>query len=707
MLLQIGVLFVLAIGWGFWLWRVLGQPRRFERAYYCGVAGFCLQALLVQFLRASGLPLTWGALGALAVALAGVGAVIIAKFHSRLADCRWLKATLMLTGLALAVAAGQGDSLWRRGAGHYFGQAHIDQLNYVITAEYLKDAPPKLADQQIGLHPWLYKGLQLGRERIAQSIVHAEVAALCESDAQRTYGGTVLVFLILLASTVAFLVRSWGMPFAWALLAGLWAGFSPAVTSMHLDGFFSQTATLFVFPALMGILGPGRVTMASAGLAGIILAFLLGAYPELSLFGLAEAACIVIFQERNLGRLARLLAWMFAVALILNAPVLPALAGLLYRQTAVGSGSVWVSGLPPDITSLRGWAQGVGASFMGGMGRAICGTIFLGALAWGLVFSRSLRRRIFPAMLPFLAVGLGLFLMADFSSTGFRGKYALYKLETSTLPLAVAAITAIAWRWAHRFHGVSILVPAMGFLSSGIACFEAQQQVVHGSADVAHADLVSFRQIYQRSFSRADGSFLIDEPNSLAASWLAYYLRDKNVYMARSQLSDLFITGWCSCRNIPAGLPKLWRVTGASIQDATLDYEPSPIVSVSGGVEARAGEMPVWQAANDITLKISSKSPRVGAAPRWLCFELHKEDGEAGRFQLIDSQGGQTLAGRRRLEWKIDDIARGAVLRIKPLTPGPYRFVIFGIEPADEGGAPPFLQGFTDASQRSGPAGAR
>src|ERR1035441_1485115 len=105
------------------------------------------------------------------------------------------------------------------------------------------------------------------------------------------------------------------------------------------------------------------------------------------------------------------------------------------------------------------WAQGFGASFLSRNGQTICGLFFSGTLMYVVAFNRTLRRRIFPALLPFFVVGTVLVVTMGLSISGFRGKYALFKLETSTVPLVIAGITALAWHGRTRIRKSFVLVP--------------------------------------------------------------------------------------------------------------------------------------------------------------------------------------------------------------------------------------------------------
>ena len=45
----------------------------------------------------------------------------------------------------------------RQGLEWYYGKGHVDQINYVLLAEFLKEEPYSTSEQDIGLRPWLVR----------------------------------------------------------------------------------------------------------------------------------------------------------------------------------------------------------------------------------------------------------------------------------------------------------------------------------------------------------------------------------------------------------------------------------------------------------------------------------------------------------------------------------------------------------------------
>ena len=158
--LYLGLMLFLAVGWGFWFFQLFCSPKLMMRFdwVWCGLAGFCAHAIFLQNLVYLNQPLRITAcLGAI-IAAVGLALMIIRT--------QWSKVTreirldiITVSAIGVIVFCLQGWALLRTGSENYFGRARFDQVNYVQTAEFLVEKPfhTELAD--IGLHPWLLKGV--------------------------------------------------------------------------------------------------------------------------------------------------------------------------------------------------------------------------------------------------------------------------------------------------------------------------------------------------------------------------------------------------------------------------------------------------------------------------------------------------------------------------------------------------------------------
>ena len=160
---------VLAAGFGHILWRMLGRPRptRALTWLWCGLAGFCAQALGLQALVYLDFPLQ--ATVPWAFGLAGLGVVAMGWSWLRRTSPRetWLaKEAAILLGAGAMAGLIQATAFVGIGSDRFIGAGQIDQLNYVTTSQFLVERPFSTEWTDMGLHPWLYRPVELKKIRI-------------------------------------------------------------------------------------------------------------------------------------------------------------------------------------------------------------------------------------------------------------------------------------------------------------------------------------------------------------------------------------------------------------------------------------------------------------------------------------------------------------------------------------------------------------
>ena len=255
-LAQLALLLLTVWGWGFWLWK-FSRAARFpgwkrHGWFFFGLAGFMSCVLFLHALIYFDLPLKHTSWVGLLIAVAGVLGSLGSRLRRpppRRPMHRLHRREIVAAGLLFVTVFGfQSAPLFHLGPGNYYGSAHTDQVNYVLLAEFLTEKPYSTTDRDIGLQPWLVKALALKGSRLGQSVANGYLGVVSLSDAKRSYGVLSIFIVGVGALSVFVMARVLSVPRLLAMLVGIWWGVLPAVTKVHLDGFFSQTCILFVFP---------------------------------------------------------------------------------------------------------------------------------------------------------------------------------------------------------------------------------------------------------------------------------------------------------------------------------------------------------------------------------------------------------------------------------------------------------------------------
>ena len=361
LLWQFLCLLVTAGGWGGWVWILTGRPPPFRRAtwLWCGLAGFCAHALALQGLIYLDVPIARTAWPAFGVALAGLAAAGWHGWRGRGAGTRhgWNDARMFAGVFAVVVAVQSLGLLWV-GPADFYGKGRYDQANYVVTAQFLVDQPFSLTAADIGLQPWMVRVMETKEQRITQSVAHGALAVVGGTDCQQAYGAISVFFLGLVGLAVAAWLRACAVPRWLAAIGGAGAALGPAVTTLQLDCYFSQASTLFVLPALAGLLaarGPLRVT--ERVVASLLLAFLAGAYTEIAVVGVGLVIVMRLLAEAPWPARLRDLGWIAFGSLVANPGYLLRLPRWLLEQWTHTRNPNLLAALVPESGTWRGWGR--------------------------------------------------------------------------------------------------------------------------------------------------------------------------------------------------------------------------------------------------------------------------------------------------------------------------------------------------------------
>jgi hypothetical protein len=579
-----------AAGWGYGIYRLCGRPK--DRAgtfgLLCALAGWCAGVLLLQDLLVCDARLQWTAPLAGAVALAG----LIGWWRERRRSAAATRYRLGRAPLLLmaAVYLFQSAGLIWAGPRDYYGYARQDQSNYVLLAEFLVEKPFSTTLADVGVHPWMAKGVQTKTERLGQSVANGYLSGVTGRDASYTYGAVSTFAVALAAAAVWGCLRAFGAPSWVAWLAGAWAGTLPALTFTHLEGYFSQICAVFCLVALAWAMRLAEECFWPAiSAAVLVLGFLLCTYSEEYVVGLTLAAALLLPLRwgATSGRAgtalgpARLLGAAAAGLLgpwLLSAPMAGNLWKFIHHQTtAAARRGDLLAELQPRAGTWRGWNE----VFLAAPGHqpvllglaAAAGAAILAAAIWAAVApgvdqrarrSRStLELRIEQGQRAALAVvPLAVLAAAVLTTRPVFPAYAFGKLLNSFAPLVVVLVGLAAGRWEARRpakdslslfgypaenslslftrpkRGLSLFGTLGGMSLSllvGLAAWSSWTKlavVFRNGAGLATMNLPQARQVYRELDAHPERTYVLEVPNAMLNAWMAYHARQAMTYSA-------------------------------------------------------------------------------------------------------------------------------------------------------------------------------
>ena len=550
-----------AAGWGYWIYRLCGRPadRAGTFGLLCALAGWCAGVLMLQDLLICDARLRWTAPAAGAIALAGLSGWWRDQRQPALtAPYRlgWAPIALMA-----AVYLFQSAGLIQAGPRDYYGYARQDQSNYVLLAEFLVEKPFSTTLADVGPHPWMVKGVQTKTERLGQSVANGYLAGVTGSDASFTYGAVSTFAVALVAAAVWGCLLAFGAPTWVAGLAGAWAGVLPALTANHLDGFFSQTCTVFCFLALAWALRLATERFWPAVAAAVlVLGFLLCAYSEEYLVGLALAGALLLpFASAGFGRFVGAAVAGLVGPWLLSAPVAGNLWRFIHQQTAAATQGGLLAELQPRAGTWRGWNE----LFLAAPGHqtallaaaAVVGGVILAAAIWGAVMvggpetsavaapaveqrARRSRSTIYTpqAMIDrvqraaLAVVPIAILAAAVVTTRPVFPSYVFGKLSVSFSPLVVvlvglAFVRVAAWQPRASAGTLALLIVLAAWSS-----WTKLAVVFHNGEGLATMNLPGARRVYRELDAHPERTYLLEMPHGILNSWFAYHARHAVTY---------------------------------------------------------------------------------------------------------------------------------------------------------------------------------
>jgi len=598
---QVALLCFTFIGWGYWVWLAAGFERNRQRQtwFLSMLGGFCACILALQNLIYWGLKLEWTAWFALVIAAAGCFQLGRRWFKGQVPSIGREKDPWIMAVLFLVIFAFQGSGLFHHGPQDYYGNAHTDQVNYTLLSQFLVEEPFSLELENVALRPWLVKAIDLKNMRIGQSVAQGYLGVVSFTDSKTAYGVLTIFFIACISLAVFSLGHALGLSRMGALLAGLWTGLLPAVTKTHLDGFFSQTIILFIYPSMGLLFATTRSFRSFFILSALFLAWLLSAYTEVFIIGVAITACFCLFVlKAPLSiRIASAVSIVTA-SLLINPYYSLKFIFFLKNQYHTASDPLVLSGLVPNSGTWRGWTEifwrfDFLEQFFPIRFETWPGIFLLCLMVIGFLSVPSNCRYCFMGtLLPPISV------LAYLLSFKTLPKYPFSKILDTFSPFWVLlSIFGVVFcidrlepmirkckssirplnRKEWKLPLTLILTPFIVF--SGFSSFIFLARVIQNSGILSSVNTPQLRQTY-KELRKTKGRYLINEEHPIINAWLAYHARKSDVYFEPNKITDRPVPlDQFFFRRIPDNPPGLKLVNASGIIETT-SYQGPPLITI-------------------------------------------------------------------------------------------------------------------------------
>ncbi|MFN0105245.1 MAG: hypothetical protein ACKV2U_24560 [Bryobacteraceae bacterium] len=603
--LQLLLLGALCLGWTYWLnqWTTDGTWQ-WRRSVILFGAGFAVQILLLQNLMYLDIPIQYSFPLPAAVGLYGLWRLIGQWRSATHFDANFRIQFRYGAAIFLVVFSLQSASVIMQGPENYYAKGHIDQLNYGGLSEFIKIEPFSMSDAEMEKQPWLIKASQQKNKRIGQSVAQAYVASLSFVSTKESYGALCSFLVALLALATFVLAQTFSIGRPYCVLAALWVALAPSTTRIHLDGFLSQAAVLFVFPMILiwaRLTGESDRFRMVAG--GILLSFLFVAYTEffvIAIFLLVLLTAGLTFLRSH--RQIEISGAAAAIGVLLVPAYLPRAYSFAIDQYSFASGlSPAVEVLAPDGGTVYGWAKAlvefpVAPAQVERQITTAVGFLLLGLCCFGL-FSRSRRNRLLlaaAAVTPtvFLSVILSAQVLAKYPFQKICDSFAFLWVLLAIRGISLIAVSARR-QWGAAAPSVVAVVPG-GFLLLAFFGYLSEHRLVatHYSS-LALVNRKEYKETLQYVAAHPERTYVIRHPHGLAAGWLAYEGRRSKVYVVSGALSDITLSpGSQTFTKIPDVIDRVTFISINGYRDETTnggvpDIEVDNPQGQDGGGSAR------------------------------------------------------------------------------------------------------------------------
>lgn len=648
-LLQFLLLTATSAGWAFLLKRLLKieSPWTLSLSTLLFGAGFAVQILFLQNLVYCNIPVQTAF--ALPAAIGFYGVFLLVRNLPPLTPGDRNRAAAILAAIFFV----QIFSALVESPGFFYGKGHTDQYNYTILSQFILTQPFHSTPADIHLQPWLTRTYEFKEWRIGQAVAQAYAASLSFSNAKEAYAGISAFCLALLALVTYSLARALAIPSNLAATAALWTGLAPALTRYHLEGFLSQSVSLFVLPFL-GLWA--RTTTRRPGYAialpAIALAYLLVCYVELlpvGLFGFGTLSIFLLYRD-GIRRFAPAVATVILSLLLVPYAVITSYNFLIVQLERAGQRHQSLEAQAGLAGTIPGWIQGLADFPFLAYPLQLLTALALTGLA-GFALYKSSRRNV--AFLSALLAPPVLILSYLFLQTPLA-KYPFSKIQDSFVYLWI--LLPVAGLARLRQPQPALIFPAV------LTLFAALGSYNHHLPILQHAGILQTLQSKETvdSINYAEThrgqTYLVNHTDPHAAGWLAFHVRDSKAYLTPPRLADYSINKAAyEFTKVPDYLPGmiLLSQTGVHSQDASGGV-PTLDVSNPQGEERDAADVWYWLADTlDIEINRWDNDPRPveykfkvrvdpGPSNPSLYRKMRLTNSRTGLVSLIETNAGQT-----------------------------------------------------------------
>jgi hypothetical protein len=599
-ILQLILLTGTSAGWAYWLKRLLkiDSPWSLSLCTLLFGAGFAVQILILQNLVYCNFPIDSTFLIPAVIGLYGLFRLTKELLPLPRVDVKFAIAIL------LSIFFLQASTAFIESPAFYYGKGHTDQFNYANIAEFVLTQPFHSSPSDIHFQPWLTRAHEFKEMRIGQSVAQAYTAALSFSNAKEAYATLSSFCLALLALVTFSLARAIALPRNLAAIGAVWTGLAPALTRYHLEGFLSQTVTLFILPFLALW---ARTTTRQPGYAiaipAVALAYLLVCYVELLPVGLAVFGSLALY--RLFRSSARTIA-PSAAAVFLSLALVPYAVVSSYRFMVIqleraGQRHQTLEVQAALAGTIPGWIQGLVDFPFLTYPLQILTALALIVLAAVAAYKASARNRIFLIALlaPPLVILAYLFMQDPMA------KYPFAKIQDSfvyvwvLLPLAGVSRLRTALR---NFIPPArlVAVPAIFVLFAAAGTYRHHHPILRHAGGLQSLQAKEVVSAIQYAESHPGQTYLVKSTDPLVAGWLVYHARNSKVYLSPPRLADLSLNKNAhEFTRVPDHVPGMILLSDGGVRSqSTTGGVPTLDISNKQGQERDTNDVWYWMGDN-------------------------------------------------------------------------------------------------------------